>query len=227
MFKRIPLIVVVLVAQSCSSPGTQGPRGERGETGAQGATGETGAQGPAGVTGETGATGPQGPAGASGTGVKVIDANGQLVGPYFFTMTTTIPVPGYLDANGYLWRLNMETAALTGATPSASTSTGYTYFGETGCSGTGYVQIDEYSYVPSQGRTLVPMNGVFGTAPNFRVRKGPIVAGPSPIKSFFFEGACTNYQEPQPAQSAYVLASDVQPVTVPVTTWVGPLRLSL
>ena len=136
------LVFFVLLGQACTSPASPGPQGEPGVAGPKGNVGETGPQGPA---GSTGAQGPAGPEGARGVGVKVVDANGQSVGPYFLTLSSTVPAPGYIDANGNLWRLELETGTLSGAAPTASLGTGYTFFAQANCTGPGYVEVDIYS----------------------------------------------------------------------------------
>jgi len=156
----------------------------------------------------------------------VVDANNQLVGPWFLLNTPTVPRPGFIDASGNVWRLDLETGALTGAEPTASTGTGYTYFVQPNCGGPGYVQVDVFS--PVVGANLVvPMNGVFGTAPNFRARKGPLATTPASFASSRFNGACSADSYTSTPTARFVLSSDVASVTLPANAWVLPLRLAL
>lgn len=220
------VIMFVLLAQSCASPGSPGPQGEPGVAGPKGSNGESGAQGPQGPpggAGPQGATGSQGPQGAA---VKIVDANGQLVGPYFVSLASQVPAPGYIDPNGNLWRLELETGTLFGAMPTASIGTGYTYYLQPNCVGPGYVQVDVYSPIAGAG-LVVPMNGVFGVAPTLRVRRGPLVPGPLAFLSSRIANVCAVDPYDPSSGSRFVLASDVQPVTVPANTWALPLRLAL
>ena len=85
--------------------GPQGPQGQAGEPGATGATG------PAGPTGATGPQGPPGPGGQGG-GLKVFDANNQVVG--HLLVDTGIPLfrgnAALMNVEGVAFAVNVSRA---------------------------------------------------------------------------------------------------------------------
>lgn len=225
---RLLALCVTVLVQSCSMSGPVGPPGEPGPQGTQGEPGPQGVPGVAGPAGPAGAQGPVGAAGATGApgaGVKVVDANGQVVGPYFLMPHDRLPAPAYFDAQGQLWRLDLETGDLSGWLATASTGTGYTYFVQPNCGGPGYVAVDVYSYIPGV-LVVVPMNGVFGPPPNFRVRKGPLVPTPTAFASSRFNNVCSADPWSPTQEARFVLASDVALATLPAKTWAAPLHLA-
>lgn len=220
VMRTLVSIVVVLVVSSCVQPVAEGP------VGPQGPRGETGAAGPKGEPGQAGNDGAPGQPGAAGAGLKVFDANGQLVGPYFITLSEERLSPGYVDVTGAIWRLNLETAVLAGAGTTASSGGGAVYYLAEDCAGAGYVRVDSYS--PSGPSHVVPMNGVFGRLAPFRVRKGPLVVPPTEqFLSAYMNSVCVNDDHTQLGDALYVLETDAPRITAPVTTWVPPLRMTL
>ncbi len=181
--------------------------------------GVAGPAGPAGAQGPVGATGAAGPG-----GVKVVDANGQVVGPYFL-MPARVSEPVYFDAQGQLWKIDLETGELSSWLAGSSIGTGYTFFVQPNCGGTGYVEVSLSSYIPGVV-LVVPMNGVFGPPPSYRVRKGPLVPTPTTFASFRFNNVCSADTWSPTQETRFVLASDVALATPAVKTWTAPLHLA-
>jgi hypothetical protein len=137
---------------------TQGPVGPAGPTGATGAPGAPGAAGPAGAQGEPGVAGPQGiqgvagpegPAGSnSGGGLKIVDANGVVIGTYmrgdygqemaYFQVGNRWLFAGLYNRNFGPWAP-------------------YHYYTTSDCTGTKYHNVGDASYQPMidqmRGRT--------------------------------------------------------------------------
>jgi hypothetical protein len=72
------VLVVLVLAFAIVGAACEGPQGESGPMGAPGATGP---QGPQGAMGDPGGVGPAGPQGLPGPSLRIVAADGTLVGP--------------------------------------------------------------------------------------------------------------------------------------------------
>ena len=125
-------------------PGATGSQGPQGATGSQGLQGATGPQGPAGAQGATGATGPQGPQGAAGTGLRLVDANGAVLGSVVGVARNSVTV---ITSTGYQTTMNWA-----GAFSPAQIY--YTSYSGGSCGGSAYLN-------SGSSTTASPMHGKF------------------------------------------------------------------
>ncbi len=125
-------------AQGAAGPtgvaGAQGPQGAAGATGAPGAAGVQGPAGQAGAAGAAGALGPTGPTGPAAAATVWVDATGNPAARF---LTGFLPGLGsgvfYFDAQGFVWTLDPEAAAV------RDVATLDLFFAGAGCSGAAYV----------------------------------------------------------------------------------------
>jgi Collagen triple helix repeat (20 copies) len=122
-------------------PGTIGPQGLTGATGATGATGPQGIQGVAGATGATGSTGATGATGSSGSGPVVKDANGNEIG-------ILVGVPSGRSEG--LIQILKSGYYITVAIGSGNISWTQSYWTNSNCTGTGYVNSGSGSQSPQR-----------------------------------------------------------------------------
>jgi hypothetical protein len=216
----------VSVVQGPAGPiGVTGPAGPQGVAGPMGATG---AQGPVGPAGPQGVAGPSGPTGAAGSGaVKIVDAAGHPVGPYFLTPGSFNAV-GYLDAAGALWSLNLDTGLVTSV---AAFGLEYAMYPQANCSGAGWFQFGYNGngfQTPSLPNAVILRSGSSGT-PEYRVRHGaPLSSPPAACLSYRgLTGACVNGSPAGTGYGPYFMISDMPVVTVPSLGATAPLHLSL
>jgi hypothetical protein len=181
--------------------GVPGPQGPAGRDGAQGQMGPQGPKGDLGAEGPQGLQGPSGPPGPAGGGLRVVDANGALVGFVISEANTILfvngdPVLVQLGPNGYV----------TGGTTS--------FFPTIDCSGQGFP--------PSTGATFGQ-----GWAIGSSLYYVPPGAGTNmTVQSFQTsnpDGSVSPCQLAKQSFSASVAASFL---VVPLPTFVPPLRIS-
>jgi len=149
--------------------GPAGPKGATGPMGPQGPAGPMGPQGPAGPKGATGPMGPQGPAGPmgpqgpAGTGMKVTDANGNVIG--LLLGGTSSAYIEAITSTGYLIRIG------TG---------GKDFLGFPGGSGRALVHTSTYGQVE-------PLD-----APGSTLRRSGRRGGVTPIMWYYLTADCSD-----------------------------------
>jgi hypothetical protein len=143
-----------------------------GARGADGAVGAPGGQGSAGQQGQQGVPGPQGTQGLQGAPGTILwaDSTGAIVhGAVALPQSGTSALGNtedsvvYIDASGYFWRIDRETAEVSALVP----NDGLRLYTTTDCSGTEYIQLTTDAVVIAPRMTFGA--GPYGTGP-FRVR---------------------------------------------------------
>lgn len=215
--------------------GEQGSPGEKGEKGEQGVAGMglAGPQGPAGANGAQGASGQQGPAGQQ---LVVRDSNGALVGYLISTLNIgadvdplIMPASNFYENSVQVWDPIREAKFIYDYTGRPLTS--YVLFSGAGCTGTAYSAFSDS--IVGQFATL-PKYIAFSDSPTGTVRwyepaTTRFVGGTISIAS------ASHYANNCQAGSEFGDSSftgDIphvllNPITAPIPTITGPLRISL
>ncbi|MFP2932069.1 hypothetical protein ACLESO_44275 [Pyxidicoccus sp. 3LG] len=201
MMMRGSLCVALLSLAGCDS-GKEGPPGPQGERGPAGAPGEPGPAGPPGAPG----------APAASNDLFYVDAAGQVVAP--------VRAPYLVDAQGYTWKVDLETGQLTHEATVPGHSTSLTdmasniYFESGDCSGQAYMTFLLAPRVP------------FPVLGKYRVRADDAASSQRELRSKWREdGSCDGFQGRPPVQTevAFPLALDVE--LTPPPAFQGPLHL--
>lgn len=217
--------------------GDQGPKGEKGEKGEQGLTGAAGVgfAGPPGANGTQGAAGAQGPAGQQ---LVVRDSVGTLVGYLIGTLSVytgfdidpeLMPAGNFAENAVQVWDPVAQAKFVYDF--SGRPLTGYVLFSEANCSGTAYLAnsggiTGDYIYAPS---FIAFSDSPTGTIRWYEPSSTRYVAGTISIASGSrYANNCRAGSEFGNASfSGDVPHVVLNPISAPIPTIVGPLRLAL
>lgn len=223
--------------------GPQGLMGEIGSTGAsgaqgiQGVTGEVGAQGLPGLNGLNGFSGSSGPAGANGNNGRqlvVRDAANTLVGYVIGTLNlgNTVanpPAGNYFQNAVQVWDPNLELMFVYSF--SGRPLTGYVLFSQLSCTGQAYMADSgsQVGDISESGRYVAHSNSPTGPIQWFEKATNAYVSGTISIASApQYSNNCNPGSEFGDSNfSGNIPHIVLNPITSPVPTFTGPLRITL
>lgn len=217
--------------------GPQGEKGLPGEVGPAGAIGPAGAQGLPGLDGLNGFSGSSGPAGANGVNGRqlvVRDAANTLVGYLIGTLSlgntaTNPPAGNYFQSGVQVWDPNLELMFVYSF--SGRPMTGYMLFSQPSCTGQAYLadSSSQVGDISESGRYLAHSSSSTGPIQWFEKATSTYQSGTISIASApHYANNCDPGSEFGGANfSGNIPHIVLNPISSPVPTFTGPLRITL